>query len=314
MIEKFKNRSNKILYYIKGYCRVYYPKCLLTIDLEKLQKSINDFDESAMYDRLNYYNKLYSTFTLNQQDRISDVDSKQSVYFLDLMQYARFFPREYKIAYLFGDITDVPSLPSIVKSRPVDKNINSVLINMNKIRHFRFVKNDIKFRDKKNKLVWRGAVYRNHRVQFMKKFFNKSDLIDVGDFSRGRSHYPQWHVPFMSMREQLQNKFIVSIEGNDVATNTKWIMSSNSLCFMTKPKYETWFMEGRLIPNYHYVLLDDNYSNLEKELEYYINNSAAAEAIVANANKYIEQFQDEKSEDWLHFKVLEKYFKLSGQI
>ena len=39
-------------------------------------------------------------------------------------------------------------------------------------------------------------------------------------------------------------------------------MSSNSLCFMPKPKYETWFMEGKLIPNHHYVLIEDDYSNL----------------------------------------------------
>ena len=118
----------------------------------------------------------------------------------------------------------------------------------------------------------------------------------------------------MSINEQLQYKFILSIEGNDVATNTKWIMSSNSLCFMTKPKFETWFMEGRLKPNYHYVLVKDDYSDLEEKVQYYISNPAEAKNIISNANKYTAQFLDKKSEDWLNLKVLESYFKLSGQM
>ena len=39
-----------------------------------------------------------------------------------------------------------------------------------------------------------------------------------------------------------------------------------------------------------------------------------AENIIQNANLYINQFKDNKSEDWLSLKVLEKYFKLSNQI
>ena len=91
-------------------------------------------------------------------------------------------------------------------------------------------------------------------------------------------------------------------------------MSSNSLCFMTKPKFETWFMEGKLISNYHYVLVEDDYSDLEEKVQYYIDNPAEAKHIISNANKYTKQFLDKKAEDWLNLKVLEAYFKLSGQI
>jgi hypothetical protein len=120
-------------------------------------------------------------------------------------------------------------------------------------------------------------------------------------------------MPFMGIEEQLQNKFILAIEGNDVATNTKWIMSSNSLCFMTKPKFETWFMEGRLIANHHYVLINDDYSNLEERIEYYINNTEEAKQIIQNANDFTTQFMCKKTEDWLHLKSLDRYFFFSGQ-
>ena len=50
------------------------------------------------------------------------------------------------------------------------------------------------------------------------------------------------------MYDNLNYKFILAIEGYDVATNLKWIMSSNSLAVMPRPTYATWFMEGTLIP------------------------------------------------------------------
>ena len=90
-------------------------------------------------------------------------------------------------------------------------------------------------------------------------------------------------------------------------------MSSNSLCFMTKPKFETWFMEGKLIPNYHYVLIKNDYSDLEEKINYYITNTEETEYIIKNANHYVAQFKNNKSEDWLQLKILERYFYYSGQ-
>jgi hypothetical protein len=82
---------------------------------------------------------------------------------------------------------------------------------------------------------------------------------------------------------------------------------------MTKPKFESWFMEGRLIPNHHYVLIYDDYSNLEEKIDYYISNPKEAENIIRNANNYTSQFKCKKSEDWLQLKILEQYFSFSGQ-
>ena len=77
---------------------------------------------------------------------------------------------------------------------------------------------------------------------------------------------PIWTKPRLNISEQLQYKFILSIEGNDVASNLKWIMSSNSLAVMPKPKFESWFMEGLLIPDYHFVEIKRDYSDLEENL------------------------------------------------
>ena len=104
------------------------------------------------------------------------------------------------------------------------------------------------------------------------------------------------------------------IEGNDVASNLKWVMSSNSIAVMPKPKFESWLMEGKLIPNFHYILIKDDFSDLEERLKYYIKNDSKAYEIIKNANKYIRQFQNKKREDLISLLILEKYFHYSGQI
>lgn len=113
----------------------------------------------------------------------------------------------------------------------------------------------------------------------------------------------------MSIQNQLRYKFILSIEGNDVATNLKWIMASKSLCFMVTPKYETWLMEGLLQPNVHYVHLQDDYSDLDEKLTFYRKNPDAAEKIIMNANKWMQPFFDKKQELITSLLVLKKYFE-----
>jgi hypothetical protein len=83
---------------------------------------------------------------------------------------------------------------------------------------------------------------------------------------------------------------------------------------MVKPTYETWFMEGLLIPNHHYVLLKDDYSDLEEKIKYYSEHIDEALTIIKNANGHVEQFKDQKREDAISLLVLKKYFEKSGQL
>ena len=115
-------------------------------------------------------------------------------------------------------------------------------------------------------------------------------------------------VERMTYKEQLQYKFILCLEGNDVASNLKWVMSSNSIAVMPKPKYETWFMEGLLIEDQHYIIIKDDYSDLETKLKFFLDHPQKAKLIVENANRHVNQFKDQKKEDLLSFMVLNKYF------
>ena len=115
-------------------------------------------------------------------------------------------------------------------------------------------------------------------------------------------------APFMSVPEQLRYKYLLSIEGNDVATNLKWIMASQSVCLMTRPKYETWLMEGRLQPEVHYIGLEDDYSDLSEKLRFYEANPQAAEKIVQQAQQWMQPFFDAKLERIVSLMVMQKYF------
>ncbi|MBN2825440.1 MAG: lipopolysaccharide A protein [Campylobacterales bacterium] len=182
---------------------------------------------------------------------------------------------------------------------------------LNRVRHFIFVNDSLPYEAKENKLVWRGGVHVPHRIAFMEQFFDHP-LCDIGQTNRDKTL--KWIKKRMSIKEQLKYKFILSIEGNDVASNLKWAMSSNCLVMMTKPKYETWFMEGQLIPNHHYVLLQDDYGDLEEKMHYYTQHIDEAKAIIANANAYIEPFKNKQQEDLISYLVLQKYFKDSKQL
>jgi hypothetical protein len=90
-------------------------------------------------------------------------------------------------------------------------------------------------------------------------------------------------------------------------------MSSGSVAVMPQPKYETWFMEGSLIPDHHYIRIKDDYSDLDERLKYYIAHPEAVQAIVKNANAYVMQFQNKRQEDLISLLVLDKYFYCTGQ-
>ena len=138
------------------------------------------------------------------------------------------------------------------------------------------------------------------------------DVGHVGESHKGVE--PAWKKGRITIHEQLKYKFILSVEGYDVATNLKWIAQSNSICFMTKPKIESWFMEGKLIPDYHYILLKDDYSDLEEKVEWCLSNPDLAETVSRNLRSYYSGFSDMKKEELVGLLVAKKYFEMSGQL
>ena len=93
-------------------------------------------------------------------------------------------------------------------------------------------------------------------------------MFDCGVVGRNEGCPDEWMREKKTIREHLDYKFIMALEGNDVASNLKWVMSSNSLAVMTRPTCETWFMEGTLVDVYHYVEVKEDFSDLPEKLQY----------------------------------------------
>ena len=290
----YKHKNNKAAYYLINYIRQIIPSSYYQ---KKLAQKLNSKEQlSGIQKRVDYYNKLSNTKSLKKPAQLSDIKTVpgSKVYFFDLYQYSRYFNQKLKGLFLFGDIVEVPSQPTFVKSRPINEdNSNAVLLKWNKLRHFMFIKKEQKtFLEKKNMLVSRGKVHKSqpHRIKFIEKYF-KHPMCNIGRVNTNDLN-PFWKVPRLSIDQQLNYKFILCLEGNDVASNLKWVMSSQSIAVMPKPKYETWFMEGLLLADVHYIVIKDDYSDLEQRLNYYIKNQDKALQIIENANAYVQQFKD----------------------
>lgn len=314
--------SSQIWYYIRHFADyLLVPRFLYRLRLRHWQNAIPRDDEVER--RINYYCRLNQPQSLKGGILAEELKypfhkktKRLTKYFFDLYEVIRYFDPKLRFRYLFGDITTVPPQPTFVKSRPISgDNANSVVLKLNKRRHFRFVNDSMSFAEKKNMIVMRvtWANMSPQRSRLISQYLNHP-MCDVGK-TRQEADDTQTDCvkPFMSIKEQLTYKFIACIEGGDVATSLKWVMSSNSLAVTPPLHYETWFMEGTLIPNYHYVEVKSDFSDLIEKMQYYINHPEEAEAIIAHAHEYLQQFRNKHHERALQVMVAEKYFKMTNQ-
>ena len=316
-------KNPKFVYYAYNYMRRIIPKSLFRFLLKYTLKGAEKREDYAyILQRVDYYNRLTGNESKNLDGLTLLSEHKlgrQKVYYFDTVQYTRWFPQNLRWNMCPGDVTFVPDVPSIVKSRPlVPGNENSVLMKLNKIRHFIFVHDRKSFAEKKNMAVFRGKVgvpehsLKSVRYRFMQMYYGHP-MCYVGEIN-SRYANQQWLVKKMTIRAHFDYKFILTLEGNDVASNLKWVMWSNSLAVMPRPTCETWFMEGTLIPNYHYVEIKPDFSDLIEKMNYYIAHPDEAQAIIEHAHDYVRQFRNRKREKIISLLVLKKYFEKTNQI
>ncbi len=330
-IESRRFKNNNITYQLKEYCFYFQPRWLAHLFKTDIVKALHRYPteiQKEIIRRTNYYNKLEETVALHDTASITIHQLKDnklganlngyrksgSMYVFDSNEYLRFYSPRLKAGFLYGDITKVPDTPCFVKSRPIHgDNRNSVLLMLNKKRHFMFVKDKKRFRDKKDMLIGRAYVDQPQRFRFWEMYYGHP-LCDLGNINNNVKEHPEWLRKSTSILRHLDYKFILCIEGNDVATNLKWVMSSNSLAVMPPPTYETWFMEGELIADYHYVAIKPDYSDLEEKLRYYMAHPEKAEEIIQHAHDYIKPFRKRRVNKLISLMVLDKYFIKTGQM
>lgn len=304
-------KNVKALYFAREMMRDLTPHTLFTNYTKLIRIAQQRQDYSQLMERVAYYCKNPGAPLGPETVKVSDLHRHdcQSTYYYDVKAALAPFSSDTRINFLPGDITYIPKYPSLTKSRPIEgDNENSVILKMDHIRHFIKAKDHVPFEQKIDRAVFRGKIpNKPKREHFFEMYFGHPKC-DLGDSSRHGK--PEWHVSKLTIAEHLKYKFILSIEGNDVASNLKWVMGSGSVAVMPKPEFETWFMEGTLIPGEHYIEIRRDYSDLPDVLEYYAGHPRETKEIIANANAYTAPFFDTKRENLITTLTVAAYLGL----
>ena len=246
-------------------------------------------------------------------------DQEKEAYIDYCIEYQKYF-KNVNFILRPGDVTYNTKIPIITKTRPCqrDETSQNVILNLDKTRHWnkpikQVQDNDIMFDQKNDKIIWRGepngfmnTKFRACRRKLCTMFSeHENKNIDIGfvrDYEniKGRG--------FLSIKEQLQSKFIVSIEGGDVATNLKWILYSNSVCLMPKPIMSGWYMEDVLQEWVHYIPIALDFSDLEEKYKWCLENQDKCKEISENAREFILPFFDKEQEENITRNILKKYY------
>jgi len=97
----------------------------------------------------------------------------------------------------------------------------------------------------------------------------------------------------ISIEEQLNNRYVLSIDGNTWAWDRPvWIMQSNSLFFKYESNNVGWYYDF-LKENEHYISV--NVNNMENKFNFFENNNNQALDIIRNANEFVKDYCSEEA-------------------
>lgn len=319
-------RSNwRVPYIIHGFAMLLVPKCYYRFRYKKMIKkySLLSYSErSYIDDRVAYYCNLPQNSKLpsNAPQLCKHTYMSKtggSVYFFDTYEYTRYFPKNLRWLQQPGDVFYKLQFPTISKSRLIVKAgeyANEVIINQDKVRHFIFIHDPYTWDEKKSMILFRGACHgKPMREMFLRTYIN-NPLFDIRDTALDSENPPEWQQKKgMQIYDHLKYRYIMSLEGADVASNLKWVMSSNSVAVMPRPTCETWYMEGKLIPDYHYIEVAADLHDITEKVLYYDAHPEKVKTIVEHAHEWVKQFKDKEREDIIALLTLRRYFIQTGQ-
>ena len=189
----------------------------------------------------------------------------------------------------------------VEKNKIEEYNGSGVIANLNSARHWGFVSNFIKdnisWNNKKNEVIWRGVSTGIHqhsqnynRLNLVKDYWNKYDVgfsgwvqqhccPEAGQYVKGPVH------PF----ELSSYKYIIAIDGNDKSSAINWILASNCVPIMPKPRFHSWLCEPWLKNKVHYVEVKEDFSDLDEQMSWCKDNDDKCKEIAYNGKAFMLQ-------------------------
>lgn len=309
----------KLLYYCGWLIRRLRPRFLLRRKLRRLLATWQTrADAPLLADRARFYCPAAPGSLTLPPDAESihclDRSRGKRVYFIDIERYLAYFPPHLRICFQPGDVYSNPSRPSVIKARRLDDGnaLMATVFNLNRVRHFPRPHDPIPFAAKQPVVFFRGKITdKPGRIRFFERWFD-SPLTDLGDTSRVPVR-PEWGAEKISVASHFRYQYILVLEGNDVGSSLQWVMGSNCVPVMTRPKVEHWLMHSRLVPGVHYIEIADDFSDLEEKLRWYMAHPGEAEKIARASKEYYSQFLDRRRERDISLLTLARYFEATGQ-
>jgi hypothetical protein len=125
-------------------------------------------------------------------------------------------------------------------------------------------------------------------------------------------------APQMEMKELLDYKVIILLEGNDVSSGLKWILLSNSVVMMPPPTFTSWAMEELLEPWVHYIPLDPSLTDAEEKMRWVLDHDKEAQQIAHRGSLWMKDLVEhpaaEEEDREINRRILQRYqrhFQLS---
>ena len=241
-------------------------------------------------------------------------------------------PSGARLLWVEGDPDWTLRLPVLAKARRIDSADRTILLPLNWERHYRdlirarsFLADAPPFAQRRAAVVWRGATTGNDcdpahnlRMQFVRRWVNVSNVggvdLDVG-FTKVVQCFTTDDVPIQMRRDVVkppellsQYKYLISLEGNDVATNVASLLYADAVPLMPTPIVETWLLHGDLVEWKHYVPLKrDGASDLPQRLRWLENNPKRAAAIARAGREFVVPYGDHARDAQLAGLVLRHY-------
>lgn len=301
-----------------------YTRGLERAQVIQIAQNDPDIDELVSFD------PKHKFFYARHEGLLRKHQNSETVYDLGEL-YRRFMIDNRKLIKIatWADSITWHARPTLAKTRHRDaQSLQKPYCGLLRLRsrmHFAPIRNDpIPFEKKKNIVLWRGGpsgpgfeneycpeLMKPSREECLRRWcLNRATQgeIDVGLTKKWRyQKYKTYLKKEMKISEMMEYKYLLSIEGNDVATNLKWAMASNSLVLMPKPRVESWFAESLLEPYVHYVPVKDDFSDLLNQKLWCDQHPQKCKKIIKNAQAFVQPFRNEERDYYLSFRVLQYY-------
>jgi len=241
--------------------------------------------------------------------------------------------KKYRSAYNRQDLQKISDAECHREPRPIrNGELEAIIWKLNVERHYGALKEipgkDIPWERKQNKAVFRGRlsapnvhypgelarcmacprcrlVYRSSTMQLIDAKLSADEIDTINGV--------KFHGRHLGIKELLEYKAIIMVEGLDVATGLKWALFSKSVVMMVPPTRTSWAMEERLEPWVHYIPLSEDISDVEDKMKWINSHDEQARKIANRATLWIEDLMyhpdAEKDNLIIEEEILRRYQK-----